>query len=169
MKQTHFKLIISIFVALYSFYYLSSMDSWHFMDNVNLIIHEAGHFIFLIFGTFISIAGGSLMQIIIPALFALSFFQTKQNFSGSIMLYWLAINFFSVGHYAEDAINMNLPLLGGDNVIHDWNYLLSTMGVLDKTQIIAYLISGIGILCILVGLFFSYQAFLHEKNKIIVV
>lgn len=167
MKQTYLKLIASILVAIYSFYYLSSVDSWHFIDNINLIIHEAGHFIFLIFGQFIQMAGGSLLQLIMPALFALSFFRTKQNFSGAIMLYWLAINFFSVAHYAGDAVNMNIPLLGGDSVIHDWNYLLSALHLLDQTQTVANIIYLAGILSIGAGLFFTYKAFKDSENKIV--
>jgi len=38
---------------------------WHFIDGVNLLIHEAGHIIFMPFGEFISIAGGSLFQLIV--------------------------------------------------------------------------------------------------------
>jgi hypothetical protein len=35
--------------------------------------------------------------------------------------------------YAGDAIVMQLPLLGGDTVMHDWNTLLSMMGLLKYT------------------------------------
>ncbi len=168
MTKTHFKLGLSILASVYCFYYFFSIDSWHFIDNVNLIIHESGHYIFFIFGQFISIAGGSIMQLIMPAIFAFSFFRTGQNFSISIMLYWLAINFFSVGHYVADAIYMNLPLLGGENVIHDWNYLLSSLKLLGQTQTMANIIYGAGILCIFIGLMLAYQAFQYENNKIVV-
>jgi hypothetical protein len=167
MNQRYFKLTASVLVAIYCFYYLHTQDSWHFIDNMDLIIHEAGHYIFFIFGTFINMAGGSLLQLIMPVLFAFSFFRTEQNFSGSLMMYWLAINFFNVGQYAADAVSMNLPLLGGDNVIHDWNYLLSTLGFLQETQIIANVIYFIGILCIIAGLIFSYRTFKASANKII--
>ena len=151
-------------MVFYCFYYLATLDNWHFIDNADLIIHEAGHFIFYIFGNFISIAGGSLMQLLIPALFAWYFFQMEQENSLSVMMYWLAINFFSVGHYAADAVNMNLPLLGGDNSIHDWNYLLSTLGLLGQTKIVTELIYFAGMLCITAGCYFSCKAFMRKDT-----
>ena len=140
------------------------MDDWHFISSVNLIIHEAGHWIFFIFGDFLYIAGGSLMQLIMPSLFIVYFFGTEQKYSGSLMFYWLAINFFSVAQYAGDSIVMQLPLLGGDGAIHDWNQLLTTMGILKDTKIVADIIYTLGILSIIAGLYFSFQAFLYSKR-----
>ena len=34
------------------------------IDNADLVIHEAGHIFFMFFGKFIHFAGGTLMQII---------------------------------------------------------------------------------------------------------
>lgn len=167
MNQKYLKLTISILVAIYCFYYLYTQDSWHFIDSVDLVIHEAGHYIFFIFGTFVSIAGGSFMQLLMPTLFAFSFFGTEQNLSGSLMMYWLAINFFNVGQYAADAVSMNLSLLGGGNAIHDWNYMLSTLGFLAGTKIVAGIIYFFGISCIIAGLIFSYRTFKSSVNKII--
>jgi hypothetical protein len=50
-------------------------NQWHFIGGVNLLIHEAGHVIFMPFGEVISIAGGSLFQLIVPAVFAAYFFR----------------------------------------------------------------------------------------------
>ncbi len=132
---------------------------------MDLIIHEAGHYIFFLFGSFIHIAGGSLMQLIMPALFAFSFFRTGQNFSGSIMFYWLAINFFNVGQYAGDAVNMNLELLGGDNVLHDWHELLSMTHLLNFTKSISEIIYFCGIVSICAGIYFSYRALNLSKTE----
>jgi hypothetical protein len=41
-----------------------------FLHGVNLVFHEAGHVIFGFLGEFIAVAGGSLNQVLIPAIYA---------------------------------------------------------------------------------------------------
>lgn len=127
-----------ILICLYFLYQLISVpNGWIFLDNVNLLIHEAGHLIFLPFGQFIQILGGSLFQIIFPFSFLFYFLFKKEYFSVSFILFWIGNNFINVSIYMKDAIIMQLPLLGGDRVIHDWNFLFTKMGILNQAQIIA--------------------------------
>lgn len=52
----------------------------------------------------------------------------------------MAESFVDVGYYVADAQKTMLPLLGnseGGPDGHDWNYLLNTLGILDKTDAIA--------------------------------
>lgn len=135
--------------------------SWHFIDYANLIFHEAGHVIFSFFGTFIHIAAGSGFQVLLPLFLASYFFYKEQNISGSIVLLWTGQSILNVSVYARDAINMNLDLLGGDVVSHDWNTLLTMTGVLKYTYAIAQSMYVIGIGVIIVGtvltLFYSWK------------
>jgi len=163
--KTEYKLILIGLGALYCFYYFSTLDQWHFIDSVNLLIHEAGHVIFLPFGEFLTIAGGSLMQLIVPSLFVGYFIKTGQKYSAAITMYWLAINFFSVGHYASDAVLMQLPLLGGDNSGHDWHNMLLMTGLLNQTKIIAGLIFVLGFACIFAALYFTYRQAAKPEQK----
>ncbi len=61
---------------------------------------------------------------------------------------------------------MQLDLLGGDSVIHDWNYLLTSMGILRYTQIVAQTLYIIGLLTIFIGTILSiyYSTRSEEKN-----
>jgi hypothetical protein len=159
-------MFISIAAGLYCFYYLLTIDGWHFLDNVDLIIHEAGHVIFMPFGKFMYIAGGSLLQLIIPALFISYFFFQRQLYSSYILLYWLGINFFNVARYASDAIVMQLPLLGGDSSGHDWHNLLTMTSGLQHTKGISTFIYALGVICVCAGLAFSFnQAYQGENNE----
>jgi hypothetical protein len=125
---------IAAFIAtLYFGYYALTSTEWHFIDNANLIIHEAGHVVFMFFGDFLHILGGSLLQVVFPLVFAGYFFFRKDLFSASLVLFWVGQNLINVSVYAGDAIVMQLPLLGGDTVMHDWNTLLSMMGLLKYT------------------------------------
>lgn len=139
--------LLSVIVAgAYFWSYTKTYTQWHFIDYINLIFHEAGHTIFFLFGQFFAIAAGSGLQIAIPLGLAGYFFYHHKYISSSICLMWTGQNFMNVSIYVRDAVTMNLELLGGDYVIHDWNYLLSEMGLLHKTDSIAQLIFIIGFL-----------------------
>ncbi len=164
MSKEQLKLATVIVAAIYSLYYFASLPAWHFIDNVNLIIHEAGHVVFLPFGHFISVAGGSLLQIVMPALFVWYFFRTQQMYSALLISFWVAINFFSVALYASDAQLMQLPLLGGDSSGHDWNYILSTLGLLNQTKIISGFIYLLGIATIFGAIYLAINSYYIEKK-----
>jgi len=156
------KLIVALLASLYFLYYLSTSTKWHFIDNVNLIIHEAGHPLFFFFGTFMSILGGSLLQVLIPLIFSLYFYLRNDLFSGSLLLFWVGQNMVNVSIYARDAVTMELPLLGGDAAGHDWNNILSLLGLLSHTTLIANMIYGIGLSIILFAIFFSISTSQRE-------
>ncbi len=62
-----------------------------FMHLINLPFHEAGHILFRIFGRFMSVLGGSLMQLIVPLICLTTFLlKTKDTFAASVSLWWLA-------------------------------------------------------------------------------
>lgn len=161
------KVILVVVISLYMFYYLATLYDWHFIDNINLIFHEAGHTIFSFFGEFINILGGTIMQILIPIIFSLYFARSEDYFSASLLLFWLSQNFFNVSVYAGDAAKMQLPLLGGDNVIHDWNYILSTSGLLGHTTLVASYLYSIGIIILIVAIVLSLKFSTKESSSLI--
>ncbi len=118
-----------------------------FIHGVNLIFHEAGHILFMPFGRFMTILGGSLNQILIPAVIAGYFCFKGQKYSGAITLFWVGENFWDVSIYASDGRDAILPLLGGaDADSHDWLNLLSMMGMTAHAQWVGSLIYGLGTL-----------------------
>jgi hypothetical protein len=149
------KLLIALGATAYFLYYAKTASDWHFIDNFNLIIHEAGHSIFFFLGEFMQIAAGSLFQILLPLIFVLYFYLHKNYFSASLLLFWVGQNFINVSIYASDALVMQLPLLGGDSVIHDWNYILDNLGVLRYTNTIGSLIFFSGIIIIISAIYLS--------------
>lgn len=141
-------------VALACLYFLNCLNTyteWHFIDNVNLIFHEAGHTIFFFLGEYFQILMGSGFQILLPLSIAIYFFLHNQKVSGSICLLWVGQNLLNVSIYAGDAIKMQLDLLGGDSSIHDWNYLLTTSGLITHTDAIAQTIYVAGVITIAIG------------------
>jgi hypothetical protein len=121
---------------------------WHLIDGVNLLIHEAGHLIFRILGEFMMIAGGSLFQVIMPALFVGYFCYQRNFYSASLVLFWVGESILNVSVYAGDAATLQLPLLGGEGTLHDWNYLLTNLNLLSATAQVAGVIRLLGTIVI---------------------
>lgn len=145
-----------IFAALLGLYFLSI--AWKplngsFLDLVDLPIHETGHLIFRLFGEFLMIAGGSLFQIIVPAVFVGYFWRDGKYYSASIVLFWVGQSILNVYVYANDAVVMQLVLTSGvtgsEGGFHDWNYLLSQTGLLKATKAVANIIRLFGTLTII--------------------
>lgn len=67
-------------------------------------------------------------------------------------LLWLGQNLINISVYAADAQARSLPLLGGNKVYHDWNYLLSEIGLLQYDAEVGYLIFGIAIIIFIITL-----------------
>jgi hypothetical protein len=163
-KNNRIRLIVAIIVSVYFTYYCFSYNEWHFIDNINLIIHEAGHSVFAFFGEFINILGGTIFQIGFPLLFVYYFYKNKDFFSSSLLLFWVGQNIVNVSAYVSDAQVMQLPLLGGDGVGHDWNNLLQMTGLLKYTDIIGSSIYALGVIVIICAICFSLITSLSEKD-----
>lgn len=137
-----------------------------FIHGVNLIFHEAGHTLFLVFGRFSHLLGGSLLQILLPATISGYFFYTKQNFAGAVALCWTGENLWDVSIYIKDAQLRLLPLLGGEGVLHDWHFLLLDLRLLPQGQLIGRVVYGVGVIIYAIAIFAGiYYAQLPKSNN----
>ncbi|HEY0319417.1 MAG TPA: hypothetical protein VGC66_00450 [Pyrinomonadaceae bacterium] len=149
LMRDPFKTAIALLAAGYFLWAVFHPADWRFVDNFNLVIHEAGHILFIPFGQFMTIAGGSLFQVILPAVFACYFYFQKKYYSCTLVLFLVGESLLNVSVYAGDAISMELPLLGGDDSVHDWNWMLDRLSLLRYTVEIAGAIRALGTLTIL--------------------
>jgi len=113
-----------------------------FMHTINLVFHEAGHVLFIAFGEFMMILGGSLFQIIVPGVvMAVFLFRYHNTFGASVGLWWIGQSLMDLAPYIGDAREGELILLGGhtgrDSDCHDWANLLSRTGTLENDRIYA--------------------------------
>jgi len=147
----YIKAVFTVFLAIYGIICARSAQDGSFLDRVNLIAHEAGHLLFGYLGQFIGIFGGTLGQLLVPAAIAFYFYARREFYSATVMLFWFGQNMFNISVYVKDASHMDLPLLsiGGGDPIHDWNYLLRTLHILNWDQALGNLIYFLGILIIL--------------------
>ena len=154
-------------VALFAFFaiwglYLISLDhrtgdiGASFIHRPLLIFHEAGHVIFRLFGEWMMVAGGTLMQLIMPlVLGGALLLKNRDPFGASIGLWLFGVSILDVAPYVYDAKVPLLTLLGGqtgEEGGHDWIYLLSSMGLLAKSQSIGWMVHKAGAIVLLVAL-----------------
>ena len=131
---------------------INNGDFIPFVDHFTLLIHEGGHGVFRIFGSFIYTLGGTLMQILISCLFIFYFYSNKKKFGVQVSLVFLGENLYNISKYASDAQAQRLPLLGGNKVYHDWNWLLTKMGMLEYDQTVGLIFIIFGILAFIAAL-----------------
>jgi hypothetical protein len=151
------KLAVAVIATLYFLWCAYDPYQWHLIDGVNLVIHEAGHLIFSPFGEFMMIAGGSLFQVIMPALFVGYFWYNAKYYSTALVLFWVGESILNVSVYAGDSVALQLPLLGGQDSMHDWNYLPSSLNLLPATAKIAGAIRLLGTVVIALAAFGSIR------------
>ena len=125
---------------------LGNPEHWDLLDDLDLAVHEAGHLVFQPFGDHAMTIGGSLFQVLVPLAFAAYFVARRQRFAASVVMTWVAINLLNVAHYIGDARAQELPLLGGENAIHDWWYLLTEWDLLARDLAIARAVRGMAAL-----------------------
>ncbi|NWF89794.1 MAG: hypothetical protein HXY50_10085 [Ignavibacteriaceae bacterium] len=126
--------------------------TYTWIDNADLVIHEAGHFFFKLFGKFIYTLGGTLMQIILPSIIVWHFWRNSYRAGAQIGMLWLGQNFINISVYSADAQAQALPLLGGNSVYHDWTYLLSETHLLQYDAEVGYFFFGIAIIIFIISI-----------------
>lgn len=132
------------------------------IDNVNLPIHETGHLVFGPFGEFIGALGGSLFQVLFPAIFMVYFIRRGDSHSASVALWWVAENLWNVSIYIADAQEQELPLVGGGE--HDWAYLLAEMDVLRRDDQIANMVRFVGTMLFVVAIVWGYRSLFTRRD-----
>ena len=164
MSPIYPKLVLATILLVYFLWIAYDPMQGSFLDNVDLPVHETGHLIFRPFGEFLGVAGGSLFQVILPAIFVAYFVWNEKNYSAAIVLFWVGQSILNVFVYAADAVVMQLVLTSGltgsEGSFHDWNYLLTKTGLLGSTKAVAGIIRGVGTLVIIAsGVLSVYYSF----------
>jgi hypothetical protein len=131
-----------------------------FMHLIVLPIHEAGHILFIPFGRFMTVFGGSLFQVLLPLILMASFVlgfggSRRDNFAASLMLWWAAMAVIDVAPYIWDAFDPKMMLLGGktgaESDGHDWQNILGDLGMIKRAHLIAGIAHQLGLVVMLVA------------------
>lgn len=152
----------SAITGLLGAFFFMRRGGWTFMDGVDLVIHEAGHMILAFFPKFIAFLGGTLFQLLIPAVCLFYFIRTRKDFASQFCMVWVGQSILNVSRYVADARAMVLPLVGGGE--HDWFYLLGTLGLLEKDLAIARGLNLIAFLVFVLAVFWPWRHFLPKAG-----
>jgi hypothetical protein len=141
-----------------------------FLHLINLPFHEAGHVIFIPFGRFMTILGGTLGQILMPMICLGTFLiKTRDPFGASVALWWTAESLMDIAPYINDARELELMLIGGvtgkESDGHDWNNILTMLNLLEWDHWLAHLTYSVGILLMLVSLLWGGVLLLRHYRR----
>jgi hypothetical protein len=163
--QTGAKIIFSL-LLFYILYQIAIQKAQFiiFLDPINIITHEGSHALvlpgeFLPFGKtfflFVEVAAGSVGQVVAPLLIALYFYKKSRWFSSLFGLFWagesLSMNHFYLADARCQCLPVTISLDPSGGGIHDWNYMLSHLGLLNWDQQLATLENGTGIVIMVIA------------------
>ena len=162
--------ICYVIFFIWGWWFISTNGSWtdigsSFLHSINLAFHEAGHVIFIPFGRFMTILGGSLFQILVPLIVMIFFLRQHDNFEASIMLWWCGQNFIDVSPYISDGEYRGLPLiLGMGEESHDWGNLLTMLDMVEKAYYFGRISFIIGSVIIIISLAWGAYVLWRQKK-----
>lgn len=158
-----------LLLTAYGILILRTPETFRLIDNVDLAIHETGHLVFAPFGEFMTALGGSLFQLIMPAVFVAAFWRRGDRFAAYVTMWWVAQSSWNLSRYIGDAQAQALPLVGGGE--HDWAYLLGSLGWLSKDAVIAGAVRSAGVLVFILGMLGAWmtagnrQVSVHRQHR----
>jgi len=127
-----------------------------FLHRPILVFHEAGHIVFMPLGHWVMVLGGTLGQLIMPAILAGALLiKNRDPFGAAVGLWFFGVSVLDIAPYMYDALQPQLMLLSGqvgEAGGHDWIYLFTSMGLLSKAQLIGALTHKIGALVVVLAL-----------------
>ncbi|MGE0708785.1 MAG: hypothetical protein AB7N76_21505 [Planctomycetota bacterium] len=170
------RLPVLLFFAYVLVRHLAQLEYGSFVFNgINLGFHEMGHVVFRPFGELLMIAGGTILQCLVPIVAAVGFYLSQKDFFAvAFCMGWFATNCFNCSVYAMDAQGrLNLPLVSpwgqgfGADGMGDWTRMLSKLGKLHWDSKIAFAWKSLGVIsmlgCFLFGGWLLWQMHLARS------
>lgn len=149
------------FYTLFLLHAWTDDDGFLLLDHANLIIHEAGHFFFRWFGYIPTILGGTLMELLVPALLGVHFWVRRETTAVAFCSFWFFENFTYIGRYMADARVQMLPLVGAGD--HDWEILFAHWNLLHRDRAIGGAFTFLGWIGVLATV--AWLLWMHRKTN----
>jgi hypothetical protein len=136
-------------------------DGFLFIDNANLMIHEAGHALFGWAGYYMQILGGTIAQVLVPLACVLFFVRRGETTAVAASTFWGFENLLYIATYMGDARRSALPLVGSEE--SDWTILFTHWGLLQQDTAIAGWTRGLGWIGMLATI--AWLAWMHVRHE----
>ena len=135
-----------------------------------LLFHEAGHVVFRIFGEWVGVLGGTLAQLLLPAVIMAAFlWKNRDPFGAALGLWLLGVSLLDVAPYMYDALQPQLTLLNGsvgEEGGHDWIVLFESMGLRPRAQFIGAATHKLGALLVWLALGWAAWLLVLQRRRI---
>ena len=123
--------VMCVYAAWLVFFY-----RYHWVDGINLLIHETGHLVFSLFGETLGVLAGPLIQLAVPLYITVRLWRRGEAVPAAVSALWSAESLMYTAEYMGDANRLALPLIGGHP--HDWRLLLDRAGALESAEEIGF-------------------------------
>lgn len=135
-----------VFYASFLVHAAVDRDGILLLNPVNFVAHEGGHLLFGWFGPTAALWGGTIGQLLVPALVTLAFARRGDAAGAAFGAFWFFENCLDIAVYAADARRQVLPLvvIGDPADPHDWHAILSRLGWLAYDAQIARALRVLG-------------------------
>lgn len=140
-----------------------------FLHGPLLVFHEAGHVIFRLLGEFMMVLGGTLGQLLMPAIMTVALLKNRDPFGAAIGLWLFGVSLLDVAPYVYDALHPQLILLGGhtgEQGGHDWMYLLGETGLIKRAQGLGWLVHKLGALVMMSAVGWAAWVLKQQRQRL---
>jgi len=170
--------VVLIVLALYSLPLIfSSIGANHaneaFIHLINTPFHEFGHLLFRPFNHWIMSLGGTIGQLLMPAIVVWAFlFKYCNGFGAAVGFWWFGENFVDIAPYINDARSLSMPLLGGNTGaiapygFHDWQYILTEAGHITWDHGLAKFSHVLGSMLMITALVWAATVLIKEYKSL---
>jgi hypothetical protein len=137
-------------LAFYGLFLFELARGSGFLPMIDLVfvpIHEGGHLLFGYLGHAFMVAGGTLLQLLVPLALATYFCFQRQIAGVAFCMFCFFEQFLPIATYMADARAQELPLItvgSPEFVEHDWFAMFSSLGVLQRDTQIASMLRIVG-------------------------
>jgi hypothetical protein len=147
------RLPLILWLGLTGWRHLADPDYWSIFSGIIFGSHEFGHLFFGFAGEFMTVAGGSLMQLLVPIGGVALLLARRDYFGASCAGCWLSFSLSNLAVYIGDAVTQELPLVSfsPDGGEHDWFYLLDHFGALGYDLKLAMVVRRVSLLVLAVS------------------
>ena len=162
--------VLYAWLAVYALYliHLYRVVDFTLVYNAELVMHEAGHLLFSWMGETLTLWGGTIFQLLVPALLAISFAWRGQTTGVVFSVFFFFESLVNIAVYIADARERDLPLVTvggggeGSGEMHDWWNILTQLGMLEYDTRIAAVVRAIG----WVGMFATLGWMIYMQRKL---
>ena len=141
---------VGAWLAFYALFLFELARGSGFLPMIDLVfvpIHEGGHLLFGYLGHGFMVAGGTLLQLLVPLALAIYFSFQRQIAGVGFCMFCFFEQFLPIATYMADARAQELPLItvgSPEFVEHDWFAIFSSLGLLEHDIQIASFVRIVG-------------------------